>query len=156
MMDNFKEDIVGPRSNALAATCSMRSAGCSSCSSVAYALMMLQVVMVQFSVLTLVTVAMLAAACAVLLFFIKDQLKLEYEYTFTERVAGFCEGYASGQAQRTGQHERQKRFRMRPRCARQRFRRFLSMKDVEKKNWFLQPRRQSCSISTMSRKTRNT
>lgn len=81
MMDNFKEDIVSPRSNALGnvlyALCWVFIVLFG-----AYALMMLQVVMVQFSVLTLVTVAM-AAACAVLLFFIKDQLKVEYEYTFT-------------------------------------------------------------------------
>ena len=73
MMDNFKEDIVSPRSNALGnvlyAICWVFIVLFG-----AYALMMLQVVMVQFSVLTLVTVAM-AAACAVLLFFIKDQLK---------------------------------------------------------------------------------
>ena len=81
MMDNFKEDIVSPRSNALGnalyALCWVFIVLFG-----AYALMMLQVVMVQFSVLTLVTVAM-AAACAVLLFFIKDQLKVEYEYTLS-------------------------------------------------------------------------
>ena len=63
MMDNFKEDIVSPRSNALGnvlyALCWVFIVLFG-----AYALMMLQVVMVQFSVLTLVTVAM-AAACAV-------------------------------------------------------------------------------------------
>ena len=63
MMDNFKEDIVSPRSNALGnvlyALCWVFIVLFG-----AYALMMLQVVMVQFSMLTLVTVAM-AAACAV-------------------------------------------------------------------------------------------
>lgn len=57
MMDNFKEDIVSPRSNALGnvlyALCWVFIVLFG-----AYALMMLQVVMVQFSVLTLVTVAM--------------------------------------------------------------------------------------------------
>ena len=56
MMDNFKEDIVSPRSNALGnvlyALCWVFIVLFG-----AYALMMLQVVMVQFSVLTLVTVA---------------------------------------------------------------------------------------------------
>ena len=55
MMDNFKEDIVSPRSNALGnvlyALCWVFIVLFG-----AYALMMLQVVRVQFSVLTLVTV----------------------------------------------------------------------------------------------------
>lgn len=100
MMDNFKEDIVSPRSNALGnvlyALCWVFIVLFG-----AYALMMLQVVMVQFSVLTLVTVAM-AAACAVLLFFIKDQLKVEYEYTFTNGSLDFAKVFRQAKRKELG------------------------------------------------------
>ena len=100
MMDHFKEDIVSPRSNALGnvlyALCWVFIVLFG-----AYALMMLQVVMVQFSVLTLVTVAM-AAACAVLLFFIKDQLKIEYEYTFTNGSLDFAKVFRQAKRKELG------------------------------------------------------
>ena len=99
MMDNFKEDIVSPRSNALGnvlyALCWVFIVLFG-----AYALMMLQVVMVQFSVLTLVTVAMAAAW-----------------------------------------HERQKRFRMRPRCG-QRVPPLSFHEGHREEELVLQPRRQ--------------
>ena len=68
MMDHFKEDIVSPRakalSNVLYVLCWVFIVLFGG-----YALMMLQVVMLQFSVTALVTVLM-AAAFAVLLFFL--------------------------------------------------------------------------------------
>ena len=76
MMDNFKEDIVGRRSNVLPnilyALCWVMIVVFG-----LYALLMIQVLAMQFNVPNLV-VALLAAACAALLFFTKDQLKLEY------------------------------------------------------------------------------
>ena len=120
MMDNFKEDIVSPRSNALGnvlyALCWVFIVLFG-----AYALMMLQVVMVQFSVLTLVTVAM-AAACAVLLFFTNGSLDFAKVFRQAKRKelgsmnvknVSAC-GHVAGSG----------------------FRRYLSMKDIEKKNWF--------------------
>ena len=133
MMDNFKEDIVSPRSNALGnvlyALCWVFIVLFG-----AYALMMLQVVMVQFSVLTLVTVAM-AAACAVLLFFIKDQLKVEYEYTFTNGSLDFAKVFRQAKRKELGSMN-VKNVSACGNVARSGFRRYLSMKDIEKKNWF--------------------
>ena len=81
MMDHFKEDIVSPRakvlSNVLYVLCWVFIVLFGG-----YALMMLQVVMLQFSVTALVTVLM-AAAFAVLLFFLKDNLKVEYAVSYT-------------------------------------------------------------------------
>lgn len=133
MMDNFKEDIVSPRSNALGnvlyALCWVFIVLFG-----AYALMMLQVVMVQFSVLTLVTVAM-AAACAVLLFFIKDQLKVEYEYTFTNGSLDFAKVFRQAKRKELGSMN-VKNVSACGYVAGSGFRRYLSMKDIEKKNWF--------------------
>ena len=133
MMDNFKEDIVSPRSNALGnvlyALCWVFIVLFG-----AYALMMLQVVMVQFSVLTLVTVAM-AAACAVLLFFIKDQLKVEYEYTFTNGSLDFAKVFRQAKRKELGSMN-VKNVSACGHVAGIGFRRYLSMKDIEKKNWF--------------------
>ena len=133
MMDNFKEDIVSPRSNALGnvlyALCWVFIVLFG-----AYALMMLQVVMVQFSVLTLVTVAM-AAACAVLLFFIKDQLKVEYEYTFTNGSLDFAKVFRQAKRKELGSMN-VKNVSTCGHVAGSGFRRYLSMKDIEKKNWF--------------------
>ena len=133
MMDNFKEDIVSPRSNALGnvlyALCWVFIVLFG-----AYALMMLQVVMVQFSVLTLVTVAM-AAACAVLLFFIKDQLKVEYEYTFTNGSLDFAKVFRQAKRKELGSMI-VKNVSACGHVAGSGFRRYLSMKDIEKKNWF--------------------
>ena len=127
MMDNFKEDIVSPRSNALG---NMLYALCWVFIVLfgAYALMMLQVVMVQFSVLTLVTVAM-AAACAVLLFFIKDQLKVEYEYTFTNGSLDFAKVFRQAKRKELGSMN-VKNVSACGHVAGSGFRRYLSMKDI--------------------------
>ncbi|MFR2150515.1 MAG: hypothetical protein ACLS7Z_08360 [Christensenellales bacterium] len=151
MMDNFKEDIVSPRSNALGnvlyALCWVFIVLFG-----AYALMMLQVVMVQFSVLTLVTVAM-AAACAVLLFFIKDQLKVEYEYTFTNGSLDFAKVFRQAKRKELGSMN----VKNVSACGQLRdgFRRYLSMKDIERRTGSATATA-ICSISIMSRKTRNT
>ena len=96
--------------------------------------MMLQVVMVQFSVATLITVLM-AAACAVLLFFIKDQLKVEYEYTFTNGSLDFAKVFRQAKRKELGSMN-VKNVSACGHVAGDSFRRYLSMKDIEKKNWF--------------------
>ena len=120
MMDNFKEDIVSPRSNALGnvlyALCWVFIVLFG-----AYALMMLQVVMVQFSVLTLVTVAM-AAACAVLL-------------SFTNGSLDFAKVFRQAKRKELGSMN-VKNVSACGHVAGSGFRRYLSMKDIEKKNWF--------------------
>ena len=134
MMDNFKEDIVGRHSNVLP---NILYALCWICI-VAFglnAMLMLQVLMMQFDVTTLV-IALLAAASAVLLFFMKDQLKLEYEYTFTNGSLDFAKVMRQAKRKELGSMN-VKNVSACGHVAHDSFRRFLSMKDVEKKNWFL-------------------
>lgn len=104
MMDNFKEDIVGRHSNVLP---NILYALCWICIVAfgLYAMLMLQVLMMQFDVTTLV-IALLAAASAILLFFMKDQLKLEYEYTFTNGSLDFAKVMRQAKRKRAWQHER--------------------------------------------------
>ena len=148
MMDHFKEDIVSPRakalSNVLYVLCWVFIVLFGG-----YALMMLQVVMLQFSVMALVTVLM-AAAFAVLLFFLKDNLKVEYEYTFTNGSLDFAKVFRQAKRKELGSMNGADPLAERRlmRCLRSQdieacghvagdsFRRYLAMKDVEKKNWF--------------------
>ena len=134
MMDNFKEDIVSPRSNALGnvlyALCWVFIVLFG-----AYALMMLQVVMVQFSVLTLVTVAM-AAACAVLLFFIKDQLKVEYEYTFTNGQMDFAQVFNNKKRKNLGTMNLTNVEAL-GLVKSGSFNRYINMKGIKRDNWFV-------------------
>ena len=134
MMDNFKEDIVGRHSNVLP---NILYALCWVCIVAfgLYAMLMLQVLMMQFDVTTLV-IALLAAASAVLLFFMKDQLKLEYEYTFTNGSLDFAKVMRQAKRKELGSMN-VKNVSACGHVAHDSFRRFLSMKDVEKKNWFL-------------------
>ena len=134
MMDNFKEDIVGRHSNVLP---NILYALCWICIVAfgLYAMLMLQVLMMQFDVTTLV-IALLAAASAVLLFFMKDQLKLEYEYTFTNGSLDFAKVMRQAKRKELGSMN-VKNVSACGHVAHDSFRRFLSMKDVEKKNWFL-------------------
>lgn len=134
MMDNFKEDIVGRHSNVLP---NILYALCWICIVAfgLYAMLMLQVLMMQFDVTTLV-IALLAAASAVLLFFMKDQLKLEYEYTFTNGLIDFAKVMRQAKRKELGSMN-VKNVSACGHVAHDSFRRFLSMKDVEKKNWFL-------------------
>lgn len=134
MMDNFKEDIVGRHSNVLP---NILYALCWVCIVAfgLYAMLMLQVLMMQFDVTTLV-IALLAAASAVLLFFMKDQLKLEYEYTFTNGSLDFAKVMRQAKRKELGSMN-VKNVSACGHVVHDSFRRFLSMKDVEKKNWFL-------------------
>ena len=88
MMDNFKEDIVSSRStllpNILYVICWIFVVIFG-----LYALLMLQVLFVAFSVSALL-ITVLSAAAAVLLFLLKDNLKVEYEYTFTNVSLDFA------------------------------------------------------------------
>lgn len=134
MMDNFKEDIVGRHSNVLPNILYALYWVCIVAFGL-YAMLMLQVLMMQFDVTTLV-IALLAAASAVLLFFMKDQLKLEYEYTFTNGSLDFGKVMRQAKRKELGSMN-VKNVSACGHVAHDSFRRFLSMKDVEKKNWFL-------------------
>ncbi|MDY5348827.1 MAG: hypothetical protein SPG80_04700 [Candidatus Ventricola sp.] len=134
MMDNFKEDIVSSRSTLLPNILYVISwifvviFGL-------YALLMLQVLFVAFSVSGLI-ITVLSAAAAVLLFLLKDNLKVEYEYTFTNGSLDFAKVMRGARRKELGSMN-VANVAACGHVAHDSFRRYLSMKDVEKKNWFL-------------------
>ncbi len=134
MMDNFKEDIIAPRStmlpNLLYAICWVFIVVFG-----LYALLMLQVLMMAFDLFTLL-MTVLSAGAAVLLFFLKDQLKIEYEYTFTNGSLDFAKVMRGARRKELGSMNVQNVSAC-GHVAHQSFQKFLAMKDVERKNWFL-------------------
>lgn len=134
MMDNFKEDIVTSRNTFLPSLLYMISWVAVVFFGL-YAYMLLQTMFMAFSVGGLVWM-LLSAAIAVLIFFTKDKLKLEYEYTFTNGSLDFAQVFRSAKRKELGSMN----VRNVAACghvAHDSFHRFLAMKDVEKKNWFL-------------------
>ncbi len=100
-----------------------------------YALLSLQIIFAAFDLVTLFFL-LASAGAAVGLYFLKDRLKTEYEYTFTNGILDFARVYRSAKRQELGNMN----VRNVSACghvANPAFQRFLSMKDVEKKNWFL-------------------
>ena len=77
----------------------------------------------------------MAAAFAVLLFFLKDNLKVEYEYTFTNGSLDFAKVFRQAKRKELGSMN-VKNVSACGHVAGDSFRRYLAMKDVEKKNWF--------------------
>lgn len=134
MMDNFKEDIVSSRStllpNILYVICWILVVIFG-----LYALLMLQVLFVAFSVSALL-ITVLSAAAAVLLFLLKDNLKVEYEYTFTNGSLDFAKVMRGARRKELGSMN-VANVSACGHVAHDSFHRYLSMKDVEKKNWFL-------------------
>ena len=134
MMDNFKEDIVSSRSTLLPNILYVISwifvviFGL-------YALLMLQVLFVAFSASGLI-ITVLSAAAAVLLFLFKDNLKVEYEYTFTNGSLDFAKVMRGARRKELGSMN-VANVSACGHVAHDSFRRFLAQKDVEKKNWFL-------------------
>lgn len=134
MMDHFKEEIVSPRNSFvrnmlyILAWIFMVIFGI-------YALMMLQFVFVAFSLSTLVGLVS-SAAFAILLFIYKDRLKLEYEYSFTNGTLDFAQVMRNASRKELGSMNVQNVTAC-GHVAHDSFQRYLAMKDVEKKNWFL-------------------
>ena len=87
-LDNYKEDIVYRRNqmlpNMLYMLCWVFVIVFA-----LYASLLLQVIFMQFSLMSLLLFAV-TVALAVLLFFKKDELKVEYEYTFTNGTLDFA------------------------------------------------------------------
>ncbi|MDO5300693.1 MAG: hypothetical protein Q4F18_14790 [Clostridia bacterium] len=134
MMDNFKEDIVVSRNQTLP---SILYVICWIFLVIfgLYALLMLQVLFVAFDVLTLL-MTVLSAGAALALFFIKDNLKVEYEYTFTNGSLDFAKVMRGAKRKELGSMN-VANVAACGHVAHDSFRRFLSMPGVQKKNWFL-------------------
>ena len=134
MMDNFKEDIVVSRNsvlpNVLYVLCWVFLVLFA-----LYALLLLQVIFFAFDLPTLLLMLMSAAA-AVLLFFIKDNFKIEYEYTFTNGSLDFAKVMHGAKRKELGSMN-VANVSACGHVAHDSFRRYLNMRDVQKRNWFL-------------------
>ena len=134
MMDNFKEDVVCSRNRLLPNILYVVSWVMIVLFGL-YAMLLLQVVFFDFSVATLIMTAA-SAALAVFLFIYKDNLKLEYEYTFTNGTLDFAKVLRSARRKELGSMN-VANVSACGHVAHDSFRRFLAQKNVEKKNWFL-------------------
>ena len=134
MMDNFKEEIVVPRSTLLPnllyiiAWLFLIFFG-------VIAVWSLQFLFLMFSFATLI-MCVSSAAAAIAIFLFKDRLKVEYEYAFTNGVLDFARVFRNSSREELGSMN-VKNVSACGHVAHSSFQRYLSMKDVEKKNWFL-------------------
>lgn len=134
MMDNFKEDFVSSR-NRLLPDILYVVTWVFMIIFALYAAMILQVVFLSFSLFNLVAL-LVSAGLAVLLFFAKDNLKVEYEYTFTNGTLDFAKVLRASRRKELGSMTVANVSAM-GHVAHDSFRKFLAQRDVEKKNWFL-------------------
>lgn len=134
MLDNFKEDIVSRRSGLIPNLLYM-IAWVFMIVFALYAAMMLQVVFVAFSLMNLIVFAA-STLVAILLYVYKDNLKLEYEYTFTNGTLDFAKVLRASKRKELGSMTVANVAAM-GHVAHESFHKFLAQKDVEKKNWFL-------------------
>ena len=132
-MDHFKEDIVSRRNpllfNMLYIVCWIFVVVLG-----LYALILLQGLMAGYVFSGVL--GLLAAALAVLLYFAKDELKCEYEYTFTNGTLDFAKVLRSARRKEMGSMN----VANVAACgyvAGQAFAGFLARPNLEKKNWFL-------------------
>jgi len=134
MMDMFKEEVVVSRnrmlSDILYVLCWVFLVIFA-----LYGIMLLQVVIFAFDLLALV-MTVLSIAGAVLLFFVKDNFKVEYEYAFTNGILDFAKVMRNARRKELG-NMNVANVNACGHVAHESFRRFLAMKDVQKRNWFL-------------------
>ena len=134
MTDHFKEDVAVNRKPMLANTLyvlcfvTMVVLGL-------YGVMMLQVLMFTFDIPSLV-IGVLCIGSAVGLFLIKDHFKVEYEYAFTNGYLDFAKVLRSAKRKELGSMN-VANVTACGHVAHQSFQKFLAMKDVNKRNWFL-------------------
>ena len=99
------------------------------------AFVMLQAVMFSFDVAVL-AIALLSGAAAAVLFFFKDNFKTEYEYSFTNGSLDFAKVLRSARRKELGSMN-VANVAACGHVAHQSFQKYLAMKDVNKRNWFL-------------------
>ena len=133
-MDHFKEEVVVPRSNLLG---NILYVLCWVLLVVfgLYGMLTLQMLMFSFNIATiLLTVVSIGAA--VLLFIYKDNFKVEFEYSFTNGMLDFAKVLRSAKRKELGSMN-VANVSACGHVAHDSFRKFLAMKDVTKRNWFL-------------------
>ena len=134
VMDCFKEDVVVSRNNLLG---NILYVLCWVFLVVfgLYGLLMLQVLIVSFNVGT-VLMTLLSVGAAVLLFFVKDNFKVEFEYAFTNGSLDFAKVMHGAKRKELGSMN-VANVSACGHVAHDSFRKFLAMKDVKRRNWFL-------------------
>ena len=133
-MDHFKEEVVLPRNNLLG---NILYVLCWVLIVVfgLYGMLMLQMLMFSFNIGTIL-LTVLSIGAAVLLFLLKDHFKLEYEYSFTNGSLDFAKVMRSVKRKELGSMN-VANVSACGHVAHQSFQKFLAMKDVTKRNWFL-------------------
>ncbi len=133
-MDCFKEDVVVGRNSLLN---NILYVLCWVCLVVfgLYGFLMLQVLMVSFNFATIV-MTLLPIAAAVALFFVKDNFKIEFEYAFTNGMLDFAKVMRGAKRKELGSMN-VANVSACGHVAHDSFRKFLAMKDVKRRNWFL-------------------
>lgn len=133
-MDHFKEEVVLPRNNLLG---NILYVLCWVLIVVfgLYGMLMLQMLMFAFNIGTIL-LTVLSIGAAVLLFLLKDHFKLEYEYSFTNGSLDFAKVMRSVKRKELGSMN-VANVSACGHVAHQSFQKFLAMKDVTKRNWFL-------------------
>ena len=133
-MDHFKEEVVVPRSNLLG---NVLYVLCWVFIVVfgLYGMLMLQMLMFSFNIGTIL-LTVLTIGAAVLLFLVKDHFKVEFEYSFTNGSLDFAKVMRSVKRKELGSMN-VANVSACGHVAHQSFQKFLAMKDVTKRNWFL-------------------
>ena len=133
-MDHFKEEVVLPHNNLLG---NILYVLCWVLIVVfgLYGMLMLQMLMFAPGLATIL-LTLLTIGAAVLLFFFKDNFKVEYEYSFTNGSLDFAKVLRSVKRKELGSMN-VANVSACGHVAHASFQRFLSMKDVTKRNWFL-------------------
>ena len=133
-MDHFKEEVVLPRHNLLGNILYLLCWVCIVLFGL-YGMLMFQMLMFAFSVGT-VLLTVLSIGAAVLLFFFKDNFKVEFEYSFTNGTLDFAKVMRSVKRKELGSMN-VANVSACGHVAHESFQKFLAMKDVSKRNWFL-------------------
>ena len=133
-MDHFKEEVVVARNNLLGNILYVLCWVFITISGL-YGMLMLQMLMFAFNIGTVI-VTVLSIGAAVLLFLYKDNFKVEYEYSFTNGSLDFAKVLRSVKRKELGSMN-VANVSACGHVAHDSFRKFLAMKDVTKRNWFL-------------------
>ena len=133
-MDHFKEEVVVSRNNLLG---NILYVLCWVFIVVfgLYGMLMLQMLMFSFNIGS-VLLTVLTIGAAVLLFLYKDHCKVEFEYTFTNGTLDFAKVMRSVKRKELGSMN-VANVSACGHVAHDSFRKFLAMKDVSTRNWFL-------------------
>lgn len=133
-MDHFKEEVVIARNNLLGNILYML---CWVLIVVfgLYGTLMLQMLMFSFNIGSII-LTVLTIGAAVLLFLYKDNCKVEFEYSFTNGTLDFAKVLRSVKRKELGSMN-VANVAACGHVAHDSFRKFLAMKDVTKRNWFL-------------------